>query len=335
MSTQSVLTGAEAASFKGISINAQLVEWTDTRQYRHAVHEFLKVDGAKVEPMGRRPFSCRMNLFFVGPNWRADLTKFLSSVDRDPTGVLVHPAFGSIDAFCQGTEGGSMNVENARDMYVLPVSFIENNVNQRLTETLGQGVPAAQQNTSSMSQSLMLAMDRLQGAVAKASISTFVDSVTEYVLLTALSTFVSVSQDVTGTVFGTDAPSMDQQLAIVRDNANSAKAAIIADPTSGVSAAALAAGTASATARTYEMIALVEQTFAACLELDAAIRKNKPVLQKYTVPGMMHIGTLAGIFYGSDGPSRIPEILVNNRGKIPTPAAIRKGTVLLMAPPTV
>ncbi len=228
-----------------------------------------------------------------------------------------------------------MNAETARDMYVLPVSFIEDNVNQRLQETLSQGVPAKQQNTTSLSQSLIDAVDQLQTAVARASITSFTDSVAEYVALTALSTFVSVSSDLTSTTFGTNSPSMDQQLGVVRDAANTARAQIIADPSSGVSATTLANGLAAATPQTYELMALVEQTYASCLELRDAVLQNKPVLAEFTIPGTMHVASLAALFYGPDGPARIEEILINNAGRIASPAAIRKGTVLLMAPPTV
>jgi hypothetical protein len=52
---QNALTGASIASFKGIELHRYLVSFTDSRGPRTVVHEFPKLDGARIEVMGRKP----------------------------------------------------------------------------------------------------------------------------------------------------------------------------------------------------------------------------------------------------------------------------------------
>jgi hypothetical protein len=52
---QNLFTGASIASFKGIELHRYLVGFTDSRGPRVVMHELPKLDGARLEVMGRRP----------------------------------------------------------------------------------------------------------------------------------------------------------------------------------------------------------------------------------------------------------------------------------------
>lgn len=306
---KSVLTGAQAASFKGIPINAQLVDWSDTRKPGLAVHRVLKRDGAIIENMGREPHVVKMNLFYMGQNWLTDFLKLSNSVDEDPTGNLVHPAFGSMPVACQGFEGASVNTETGRDMYVIPVSFIENTIDPKaipVTQTVGEANQDVTDNTSSLQS-------------AAESFPTAAIPVSAYVTVALAFSAAALASSVNSLVDST----LLKRLGDVEIKGAAARDAVRADPA------------ATNDAVTYPVIALIEQVYASCLSMNAALKTVKPVLFKYTLPVATHIAVLAARFYGKDGRFRINEIEANNPGKIPNPASIAAGTVLLMATPTV
>ena len=94
--------------------------------------------------------------------------------------------------------------------------------------------------------------------------------------------------------------------------------------------------TTSGAAASYELLALVEQLYDDCAALAVGTASVLgPKLITHSVPSMTHIAVLATRLYGSDGLSRIDEILANNPGAIPNPAAIEAGTLLRVAPRTV
>jgi len=86
---------------------------------------------------------------------------------------------------------------------------------------------------------------------------------------------------------------------------------------------------------TYPAILNIELVLDACNQLADSIKSVKPVLSPWQVPATTTLLSIAQTFYGRDAATRMDEIRINNIGKIPNPAAVQSGTLLLMAPPTV
>jgi hypothetical protein len=318
--SRSVLTNAERATFtsasqgKQIDLDVHLVEWTDSRKPRLATHEFLKRDGASIEYMGRSPVTIRFNLIYIGQTWRNDFLQFAAIIDKDPKGKLTHPVFGSINVACQGFDGATMNTETGRDLYLVPVSFIEDNI-QRGKDTfkglsVADSVQSRQQDVENYSSSLTSLVTRY--ILAGAAIQNLAHQAQSF----SVSAFNSYAQ-------ATLDPSLQISLAGVAKLAEESVGLInseinaINDPIN------------------YNTIFLIELLYDACSQMFAAISASKPALITYVVPIKMHIANLAATLYGADATGRIDEILSNNPGKIPNPSSILPGTILKVSTPTV
>jgi len=308
---QSIITGFQGCSFKGIDLSKNLTEWKDTRQQSLAPHRYIKKDGAEVEVLGRKPHQVKAMLAYAGPSWRTDWLPLAASLDQDPSGLLVHPVYGQMPAVCEGFLEATMNVEFAANLYVVPLTFIENQLGVS-TQSQNAGPRALQQRAEAHGAAL-LKRAPAQRPVAN-NIGRFVTTALGYADQAVASTEQAMSY---GRL-------VEAQLAAVDATAVDAREAIRADPSTGDDA------------DRYEMIALIELLYDDCVQLDAAVRTTRsPALILYEVPSMTHIAVLSVRFYGPDGLSRIDEILANNPGLIPNPAAIAPGTLLTMAPPTV
>lgn len=310
---RSVISGAEDCFFKNLHLSAILVEWSDTRKPRLAVHEFLKRDGAQIEYMGRAPHVVKMNLVFMGAQWRDKFLLLASEVDKDPFGTLSHPALGSMEVCCQGFENATMNAEAGADMYIVPTSFIENNVDIKLqSKVISFDNSQAFENHSSTLLNLIAKLSA--GYVA---ISNFV--------LKAINAIATLKDLNDAGRIGFFVP---QELLAVKQYADVARAAVEEDVRDEFNKRMEDAKKFDL----YALIALLEDDINQEMAKLSAKRKN---YIKYTVPTQVSVGALSASFYGADAKNRIEEILANNPGKIPNPAAISPGTVLNMAIATV
>lgn len=308
---KSIITGFQGCSFKGIDLSKNLTEWKDTRQQSLAPHRYIKKDGAEVEVLGRKPHQVKLMLAYAGPSWRTDWLPLAASLDQDPSGLLVHPVYGQMPAVCEGYVEATMNVEYAANLYVVPLTFIENQLGAAIQSQ--SGGPRALQQRAEAHGAALLKRAPQQGPVA--------NNVGRYVT-TALA-YAQAAVDTTEQALSYGRL-LEAQLAQVEANAADARSAIRADPTTGDDA------------ERYDLVALIELLYDDCVQLDSAVRTTRaPGLIVYEVPSTTHIAVLAVRFYGPDGLSRIDEILANNPGVIPNPAAIEPGTLLMMAPPTV
>jgi len=306
-----VVNGFQGCSFKGIDLSKNLTEWRDTRQQSLAPHRYIKKDGAEVEVLGRKPHQVKAMLAYAGSSWRADWLPLAASLDQDPSGLLVHPVYGQMPAVCEGYQDAAMNVELAANLYIVPLTFIENQLGAAV-QSQTSGPRAIQERTEAHGAALLQRAAK-QGRVAN-NIGRYVTTALGYAQAAADQTEQALSY---GRL-------LESQLAQVELGAASAREAIRADPTTGDDAAR------------YEMFALIELLYDDCVQLDGAVRTTRaPALIVYEVPSMTQIAALAVRFYGPGGLSRIDEILANNSGFIPNPAAIAPGTLLTLAPPTV
>jgi prophage DNA circulation protein len=133
--------------FKGIRLHGYATEIIDDIQWRIASHEFDRRDGGQAEPMGRAPAQHRVTLVFVDAPAFDDATAFLTALEIDPSGLLIHPIYGKKQATCSGTQGARLTVQEV-NVYVVPVTFIENNLDGSVVGEQSQGAAAKAQAVS-------------------------------------------------------------------------------------------------------------------------------------------------------------------------------------------
>lgn len=307
MSRKPVVSGFKGAAFRGIDFSKYVTGWEDTRSTTGPIHKYNKRDGGEGEYMGRKPHLVVAHLSYIGPTWRDDFLALQAVVDDEPIGTLTHPVYGSMNAFCRGT-GARIDVQEAPNFYDVTITFEESAVDTKADGSNDQGPSTKQQDVATRATNFSTA------AVLFTTAATSVAALTAAANTYAAAAVVSASSLVADS-------SLPGQLATVLDYTNAAIAAINADP--------LAATTSTATA-----IALAEELYDACTQLDDAVRALRPKLFLYTVPTMMHVTALAVQFYGEDGSTREAEILANNPS-LSDPGMIEAGTLLLMSPATV
>lgn len=312
-----VLADVQRASYapdaggSSLDFDAQIVEWNDTRKPRIVVHEYLKRDGGEAEYMGRAPFRVKMTAVYVGPNWRKDYATLLATFDASPTGTLVHPMIGQVKVACEGVEGARVSLEEL-DTVVVPLSFVENNVDQKL-EAQSSGNQGAAAKASAVGS---FAANVTSAVAMFASATTVAGQLTAAAIGYAASVVTSLSAGATA-----DA-TLGQQLSTVVAKASATAAAVRADK----------AATSDAVA--FPALLAVEQLLDACAQVDEAARSARPTLMLYIVPATTSLLAIAQRFYGRDAGRRLDEIRNNNPGKIPNPAAVVTGTQLYMATAT-
>lgn len=309
--TRSVVRDFQGCSFKGMDLSRFVTDWKDTRQFALAPHRYWKRDGADIEILGRKPHEVKVTLAYAGPTWREDWLPLAASLDVDPSGPLVHPVYGQMPAVCEGFAEAAMNVEYAANVYIVPLTFLEDQIDASLQSQASDPSIAAER--AQKHGAALLKRAPKQGPVA--------DNLLRYVT-TALG-YVEAA-----IAAGEEAASygrlLSAQLRRVVATASAASAAVLADSSIG-------AGVTS-----YDILALIESLYDDCAQLSIETATTiAPALIAYDVPSTTHIAVLAVRFYGADGLSRIDEILGNNPGLIPNPGAIEAGTELRMAPPTV
>lgn len=313
MPSASVLTSdVQAFSFKNIDFNAQVLDWGDVRKPRIAFHEYLKRDGGTAEYMGRSPHVTRLNLVYIGPNWRKDLLVLQSSIDDYPIGTLTHAFYGSMNVACLGVEESKVNLDDGINAVLVPISFRESNLDQRLTRPETQQGPAYKQGQVTIYTSLLSKAAALYLA-ASAAVSVFNQLAQAYAVAATNTTLSTGGPD----------PTLDKQLANVVIAAKTARDAIRSDPA------------ATDDVQTYSAITSIELALDACNQIADAVKQVRPVLSPWQVPATTPLLSIAQFFYGKDAATRMDEIRANNIGKIPNPAAVQGGTMLLMAPSTV
>lgn len=309
-----VVPDIQKVTFKGIDLFARITTWADSRKPSLAVHTMLKRDGARVEVMGREPHSIKLTLYFIGPKWREDYLKLQSSIDSDPKGVLVHPVIGEMRVACQGLEGATMDMESGANTYMAPISFIEDNLDDKV-DLSRLGISGRRQEVDD--QCDLLETDLSAASSATQAAGTLYRGVAQAFAAAAMA---SAAFSIFNSLFDS---SLRNQLGDVRINATGCRDAIQSDTTF------------DSDAERYTAIARAERIYAACLGLVAAFKAQIDQPALYVVPTTIHIVALAADFYGPDGLSRIGQIMENNIGRIPNPSAIARGTKLLMAPRTV
>lgn len=294
---------------KAVDFAKYVTEWSDTRQYAFATHQYLKRAGAENEEMARDPHRSSIVLSYTGPTWYVDFMALVAQLDKTAKGTLVHPLFGKMRAACLGWQNAKMNVEQAANLYVVPLLFVEDQLDTTVQSQQSQGPSTQQQQVTVYSNALLAASAKYLTAVT--AITTLTNAATTYAAA-AVASALSGKMDAT----------LPQQLAAIRDSSMAARDAIRADPAD------------TQDAPRFPSVILVEQVLDACRQLSRSVQSFKPTITLYTVPARVHLAKLAHQFYRGDATTRMLEIQANNPGKIPDPHGIAPGTQLLMATPT-
>jgi prophage DNA circulation protein len=303
-----VLVGADVFRFGPLELHGNLQRLSDTREQRVAVHEPLKRDGQKVERMGRKGHQFEASLFFVGPTWRDDLLRFQALVEDEPTRIMVHPVYGRLRMFCQKV-GALVEPAAATNAATCSATFIENNVDTKLTATAADGVAARSQQVTAEIEATTTAFEAFPDSEDAGADLT--DAAKEFRAAT-VAAFEGGAADA----------SLTSKLDAVAVAVEAAVVALRADDLYDEDATI------------FPAIQAGERLYDACQLLRLAYLAERPPLIEYSVPSLVNIAVLAGQFYGIDGLGRIDEILANNP-EIENPAAIPAGAVLKMATATV
>jgi prophage DNA circulation protein len=308
------LTDAKAFMFQDLRLNGWLVSWNDRIGIRLAVHQYLKRDGAEVEPMGAEPGRFSMKICFLGDNWARMYRYFIFRIRKNPKGQLVHPVLGSLPVACEGITESSVTPGTERDCINLTVAFVEDNIYDASAAT--SNAKRAPAEMAAKVSTLSATLNSILAAISSVSQAAGLISAAA-TLVTAAVGFVASA--VAAATTDTPDPSTSQQLQTT-------------GYATGTMIAALRSSPAFATdASRYEAISTCEQIYAACLALADALESSKPTIVSYTVGGDTNIAALAAALYGRDGYGKIDELCTLNR--IPNPFLITAGTVLRIASP--
>lgn len=294
----------------GVDFGKYVTEWSDTREYDLATHQYLKRAGGENEDMGRAPHLCSVVLSFAGPTWYKDFLALVAELDKSPKGVLTHPLFGQMRAACRGYHDAKMNVEQAADLYVVPLAFIEDNLDSTISSPQSQGPGAQVQLVNAYASTTTTATAKY--TTSSSAVSSYTSAATAYATA-AMAAVLSGKADYT----------LPSQLGGLMTMAMAARDAVRADPAD------------TTDAPRYSAVVAIELLLDACRQLDRSVALLRPTLVVYVVPYRVSLTKLAHQFYGKDGLARIPEIQLNNPGKIPDPHGIAPNTQLRMAPATV
>lgn len=326
-----IFTGSKVAAFKGIEFHKYLMGLSDSRPYRRAEHPFPKRDGARQERMGRAAFTTTWRLAYIGKTAIDDLKKLAASLDDDPTGSLVHPIWGQMQAFCDGMDPAVWDPSSGVDTIEFTLVFHEDQLDAKTaTSNSTQGPAAKSQQAQASAADYTVAAAALAGAVPVGALGPVTSAgavaaaaATSYALAAA-SSALNVTPD----------NSLEGQLAQLVAGVASTEAALevaITATLAAIPAGAPAPGRASIG---YPVIAAGELMYAAALALQEAVIADRPARIQYTVGGTISLVALCAQLYGGqDALARYDEIMALNR--IPNPAALAAGTLLTLTTPTV
>lgn len=349
-------------TFQHRDLKGRIVSFTGQKRRRFVVHEFPKRKGARVEDMDRSPQRLEVKLVFTGDNCAREYADFTASVDENPYGLIVHPIAGKWQAFCEGPLE-DVDLNRAVDLIEVRVAWTETELDAAVARDVPDVATATQEVTAQQS-AYQQAVGAFMGALAKAeetrgkalaaidsalgqldAVTAPVDFMRDSVVAvsTAQSTVIGkvlaiqakanlLTEDVTnladattdlfagGEVAAAIADNVDTLLGIVQQHAEDLQGELIADSPTPAGAA--------------DAVGAIDELVAACLTLSDAIAVARPPTIEWTVTKLTDVISLAQQIRDQAGSqarsvmSFASDIMALNR--IPNPAAILPGTVLLV-----
>lgn len=286
--------------------------WTDKVPIRHAAHEYIKRDGGEIEHLGAGIREFAFPCFFTGPSWRKKYTGLVQAILLQPFGLLSHPLFGKIRAFCTGIDAATVNLGQALDTVIFTLGFKEDAVDTAGSAATIVSISFQGQKVQALGQSFALASAApryLAFPQVPATVQQAVTLATSYATAAVLSANTN-TPDLTLSV----------QLAAIQ---SACKASLLALRATGIPDPLL-----------YGDLATCYGVYASALTLDELLVLRQPEIELYTVRARTSVAALCAKLYGPDALSRMPELLTNNAGRWRGPG-IPTGTRLTIRKPTV
>lgn len=323
----SILSNAQIFRFKGFDLHGSTEGWDDDLPIRLASYEYLKRDGAEVDPNGagqkRWSFSC----VFMGADAGQRYRNLAAAIQQDPKGQLDHPRLGTFNAACSGLKGRERPA-TAIDVIEFTLELVEDQVDHSIRADLSQGpqryVNYVEDALVTVSKATAkITSNRLANAVyaalvaTRANLESLIGKFLQLALLFSQSTPDSLATDPSLV----DTAPLDKVL----EKARIAKADYL-DALAATLPVTLETDVSLTDARTGAYLA-----YAHSLQLYQAILAQRPPTVDFVVPAPMPLTVIAVRLYGKDARARIAEIYQMNR--IPRPYWIPAGTRLRVLAP--
>lgn len=308
-------------------LNGALEAYDHNISVRLASFEYLKRNGAEVEPMGAAQGKYSYRCTFLGPaplsQGGPQLTpgsryqQLVAALLEQPRGILNDPRLGKIQAAFAGLRS-SETPQRAVDVVDFTLDFVQDSVDVALAAET-QIVPQQQGGK-------VLTTSAIYTAAIAARYASETNGLLQLVVSSTASYTDTAAAFVTAAV--TASQNAQQNLALATQLGNVAAQL-------NANLAALAATTAFTLTSDVLLTPFrvqAREIYAGCIRLYYAVRAQLPPIVRYTVPATMPLGVLALRLYGADARRRQPEMLLLNR--IPNPFAVPRGFEMIIAAPS-
>ena len=323
----SILTNAQDFTFKGIDLHGSCEGWEDDMAMRLASYEYLKRDGAEVDPNGAAQKKWSFSCVYMGADCGTRYKNLAAAIQQDPKGPFVHPRLGNFNVACASLRGRERPA-TAIDCIEFTIELVEDQVDQSIRADLSQGaqryVNYVQDALTTVSKATSkITQNRLANAVYAALVATqaqLMDLITKLIGLC-----LSVSQSTPDSV--ATSPDLIDIAPVAK---LLEKCRIARDETLAVLLKtlpySLETDVSLTDARTGVYLA-----YAHSVRLYNIVLAQRPPTVDFVVPMPMPLTVIAVRIYGKDARQRISEIYQLNR--IPRPYWIPAGTVLKVLAP--
>jgi hypothetical protein len=276
-----------------------LLSWQDDHNPALVEHRVFKRKGAIHQDVGGDPRRHVLRCVFIGANVGDRYRALIAALEEDPTGTLVHPRFGNTPAVYQGAQAQE-DPATAVDEITFTLRFSETGLRSAPKEAAGGIAAGALQAATTFTAGAPASFTVLGRALTKI-ITTLVTQISSAV--------ASVQRDV--------------QLIEMAQTLNDLRTT-----TSSIQAQATVQGR-------YDLYAQAALIYAQALNAYAAARDERPPVGPLKpTPATMSLLRWCTTLYGGRLARQLrDELLILNR--IPNPAALPAGTVLLGPDPEV
>lgn len=110
-----------SASFRGVTFEVKDRSFTSGR--RTQVHEYPNKDTPYTEDIGKKAQSFQVQAFVIGDNYAARRDALIRACEREGSGILIHPDYGTKNVNCDGITVKESSEQ--RRMAVIDMTFIE------------------------------------------------------------------------------------------------------------------------------------------------------------------------------------------------------------------
>lgn len=344
------------------NLSGRLISFNSDSKRRSVSHVYLKRDAGLVEDMANEQQKLVVQILFTSDlgNPVTAYRAFRDYVNSTPRALLVHPIAGKWFAFCEGPSE-QIDFSHSTDEIKITVGFVET-ISSELIPVDVPNVATAAQNASAQVATTEASVAKFFGDLGKGasafSVSTahaisaideqlsVIDTITEpmQTMTATLDSVVAARSGILGKIntIKTSALLLSQSVTNFVDAATDVfdGAEVLAGVALSVSTLLntvmqntvrlqtdLIAGQATP-AGSADAYGAADEQLASCMLLDDAVRAARPTAIYFTMPELTELVTFCQRRYKKNAQARAADIMSLNR--IPNPAAIKAGTVLLI-----